>query len=78
MLCLWMSLARDSVNGGFVLSCSYMSWSLSSLLLSIVYMVVPSILCNVVCVCVVWGVVLVRTGWLGVRVDPGEWGWRRR
>ncbi len=66
-----MRLARDSANGGFVLSCLYMSWSLSSLLFSIVYMVVPSGLCNVVCVCVVWGVVSVRIGWLGVRLDPG-------
>ena len=52
MLCLWMGLARDSANGGFVLSCLYMSWSVSSLLFSIVHMVVPSGLCNVVCVCV--------------------------
>ena len=46
-----MSLARDSANGGFVLSCLYMSRSLSSLLFSIVHMLVPSGLCNVVCVC---------------------------
>ncbi len=45
-----MSLARDSANGGLVLSCLYMSWSLSSLLFSIVHMVVPSGLWNVVCV----------------------------
>jgi len=48
-----MSLARDSVNGGFVLSCLYMSWSLSNLLFSVVHMVVPYGLCNVVCVCCV-------------------------
>jgi hypothetical protein len=42
-----MSLARDSANGGFVLSCLYMPWSLSSLLFSIVHMVVPSGLCTV-------------------------------
>ena len=55
-----MGLARDSANDRFVLSCLYMSWSLSSLLFSFVHMVVPSGLCNVVCVCVcvVWGVVL--------------------
>ena len=46
-----MSLARDSVSDGFVLSCLYISWSLYSLLFSIVHMVVPSGLCNVVCVC---------------------------
>jgi len=47
-----MSLARDSANDGLVLSCLYMSWSLSSLMFSIVHMDVPSGLCNVVCVCV--------------------------
>ena len=58
-----MRLARDSANGGFVLSCLYMSWSLSSLSCFLfVRIVVPSGLCNVVCVCVVWGVVLVRIG----------------
>jgi len=68
-----MSLARDSANGGLVLSCLYMSRSLSSLLFSIVHMDVPSGLCNVarVCVCIVWGVVLVRIGLLGVCLDPG-------
>ena len=50
MLCLCMSLAKDSANGGFVLSCLYISWSLSSLLLSIVQIVVPSGLWSVVCV----------------------------
>ena len=45
-----MSLARDSANGGFVLSCVYMSWSLSSLLFSIVHIYVPSGLCSVMCV----------------------------
>jgi len=45
-----MSLASDSANGGFALSCLYMSWSLSSSLFSIVHMVVPSGLCSVVCV----------------------------
>jgi hypothetical protein len=50
VLCLWMSLAKDSANGGFVLSCLYMSWSLSSLLFSIVHIVVLSDLCHVVCV----------------------------
>ena len=62
MLYLWMSLARDSANGGFVLSCLYMSWSLSSFVFPIVHIVVPFGLCTVVCVCVVWGVVLVRIG----------------
>ena len=52
VLCLRMSLARDSVNGGFVLSCLYISWSLSSRLLCIVHIVVPTGLCSVVCVCV--------------------------
>ena len=47
-----MSLARESANGGFVLACLYMSWSLYSLLFPIVHMVVSSGLCNVVCVCV--------------------------
>ena len=52
-------MAKDSANGGFVLSCLYTPWSLSSLLFfisllfSIVHMVVPSSLCNVVCVCYV-------------------------
>ena len=45
-----MSLARDSANGGFVLSCLYVSWSLYSLLFSIVHMVVTSGLCSVLCV----------------------------
>ena len=52
MLCLCMSLARDSANGGFVLSCLYISWSLCSRLLSIVHIFVPYGLCSVVCVCV--------------------------
>jgi hypothetical protein len=43
-----MSLARDSANSGFDLSCLYMSWSLSRLLFSIEHMVVPSGLCSVV------------------------------
>ena len=71
VLCLCMSLARDSANGGCVLSCLYMSWSLSSLMFSIVHMVVPSGLCSVVCVCFVGGVVYVRIGGLGVRLCPG-------
>ena len=50
MLCRCMRLAMDSANGGFVLSCLYMSWSLSSLLFSIVHMIAPSGLCSVVCV----------------------------
>jgi len=50
VLCRCRSLARESANGGFVLSCLYMSWSLSSLLFSIANMVVPSGLCSVVCV----------------------------
>jgi len=45
-----MDLARDSANGGFVLSCLCMSWILSNLMFSIVHMDVPSGLCNVVCV----------------------------
>ena len=74
MLCLCMSLARDSANGGFVLSCLYMSWSLSSLLFSIVHLVVPSGLCSVVCVfcvgCCVssyrWVGCVSRSGLIGV------------
>ena len=50
MLCLCMSLASDSSNGGFVPSCVYMSPSLSSRLLSIEQTVVPFGLCSVVCV----------------------------
>ena len=50
VLCLWVSSARGSANGGFAFPCLYMSWSLSSILFSIVHMVVPSGLCNVVCV----------------------------
>ena len=65
-----MSLARDSANGGFDLSCLHMSWSLSSLLFSTVHMVVLSGLCSVVCVLCV-GVVQVRIGGLGVRLGPG-------
>jgi hypothetical protein len=42
------------VNSWFVLSCLYVSWSLSSRLFSIEHMVVPSGLCNVVCVRVCW------------------------
>jgi hypothetical protein len=53
VLCLCMSLERDTANAGFVLSCVYMSWSLSSLLFSIVHRVVPFGLCHVVCVCCV-------------------------
>ena len=50
VLCRCISLARDSANGGFVLLCLYMSWSLSSLLFSILHKVMPSGLCSVVCV----------------------------
>ncbi len=50
MLCRCVSLARDSANGGLVLSCLYISWSLSSLLSSIVHMAVPSGLWSVVSV----------------------------
>ena len=61
-----MRLAGDSLNGGFVPSCLYMSWSLSSRLFSIGQTIVPSGLCSVVCVCVcvcvVLGVVRVRLG----------------
>ncbi len=73
MLCLCMSLARDSANDGFVLSCLYISLSLSSRLLSIVHIVVLSGLCSVVCVCVcvVWGVVITRIVGLGVCLGPG-------
>ena len=74
MLCLCMSLARDSASGGFVLSCLYISWSLSSRLLSIVHIVVPSGLCCVVCVCSVrccdssyrWVGCVSRSGLMGV------------
>ena len=51
------------------LSCCYMSWSVSSLLFSIVHMVVPSGLCSVVCVFCV-GVVLARIVGLGVCLGP--------
>ena len=69
-----MSLARDSANRGFDLSCLYMSWSLSSLLFSIVPMAVPSGLCSVVCVfcvgCFVssyrWVGCVFRSGLMGV------------
>ena len=49
-----MSLARDSLNGEYVLSCLYMSRSLSSRLFSIRQTAAPSGLCSVlyVCVCV--------------------------
>ena len=53
LLWLCMSLASDSSNGMFVPSCLYMSWNLSSRLLSIEQTVVPSSLCIVVCVCCV-------------------------
>ena len=74
VLCLCMSLAKDSANGGFVLSCLYMSWSLSSLLFPIVHMVVPSGLCSVVRVfsvgCCVssyrWVGCVSRSGFMGV------------
>jgi hypothetical protein len=74
VLCLCMSLARDSANGGFVLSCLYISWSLSSRLFSIVHIVVPSGLCSVVCVCSVgccdssyrWVGCVSRSGLMGV------------
>ena len=48
-----MGLVSDSSNGGFVPSCLYISWSLSCRLFSIKHMVVPSGLCNIVCVCCV-------------------------
>ena len=74
MLCRCMSLARDFVNGGFVLSCLYMSWNLSSLLFSIVHMLVPSGLYSIVCVfsvgCCVssycWVGYVSRSGLIGV------------
>ena len=74
MLCLSMSSARDSANGGFVLSCLYMSWSLSGLLFSIMHMVVPSGLCSVVSVFCVgccassyrWVGCVSRSGLIGV------------
>ena len=49
LLCLCMSLASYSSNGGLVPSCLYMSWSLSSRLLSIEQTVVPSGRRSVVC-----------------------------
>jgi hypothetical protein len=69
-----MSLARHSSNGGFIVLCLYMSWSLSSLLFSIMHMAVPSGLCNVVCVCCVeccvssyrWVGCVSRSGLMGV------------
>ncbi len=48
-----MSFANDSANVGLVPSCSYMSWSLSSLMFNIVQTVGPSGLCRVACVCFV-------------------------
>ena len=66
-----MSLASDSSNCGFVPSCLYMSWSLSSRVFSIEHMVVTSGLCNVVCVCAVWDVLRARIGGLDVCRDLG-------
>ncbi len=74
MLCLCMSLARDSANGGSVLSCLHISWSLSSRLFSIVHIVVPSGLCSVVWVCCVgccdnsyrWVGCVSRSGFIGM------------
>ncbi len=72
VLCRFMSLARDSANDGFVVSCLYMSWSLSRLLLfSIVHMAVSYGLCSVMCVCLVLSVVLARIVVLGVCLGPG-------
>ena len=64
MLCLCMSLARESANSGFVLSCLYMSWSLSTLLFSIVHMVVPFGLCSIICV-VCGGCLVSSYRWVG-------------
>ena len=69
-----MSLAKDSANGGFFLSCLYMSCSLSSHLFSIMHMFVPYGLCSVVCVfsvgCCVssyrWVGYVSRSGMIGV------------
>ena len=66
-----MSLTSDPSNGGFLPLCLYISWSLSSRLFSIEHMVVPSGLCNVVCMCVVWDVVRVRIGGLDVCLGLG-------
>ena len=68
MLCLCMSLARDSANGGFVLSCLYMSWSLSSLLFSTGVMVVLLVVYVVSCVFLMWDVVLIRIVGLGMHL----------
>ena len=65
MLCLCMSLARDSANGGLTLSCLYISWSLSSRLLYIVHIVVPFGLCSVVCVCFCVGCCVSSYRWAG-------------
>jgi hypothetical protein len=59
-----MSLARESSNGGFVPSCLYMSWSLSSRLFSIAQTVVMSGLCRVVWVCCV-GYCVSSYWWVG-------------
>jgi hypothetical protein len=48
--CLWMSFARDSLNGGFAGILLYMLCIFSNLMFSIVQMLVPSSLCSEVCV----------------------------
>jgi hypothetical protein len=76
-----MSLASDSSNGGFVPSCLYMSWSLSSRLFSIVHIVVPSGLCRVVfvgcvgcCASSYWWVECVSRSWLMGVVEKVRFG----
>ena len=67
-----MSLASDSSNDGFVASCLFMSWSLSSRLFYIKQTVVPSGLrsgvCARMCVCVLCAVLceLVSVYWMCV------------
>ena len=73
VLCLCMSLARESANSGFVLSCLYMSWSLSTLLFSIVHMVVPSGLCSIICVFCV-GCLVSSYRWVGCVSRSGSIG----
>jgi hypothetical protein len=63
---LWMRCASDSSKGGLLGELLYMSYSLSSLRLSIVQMRVPSGLCSVVCDGIVgcWVSSYLLVGWM--------------
>jgi len=65
LLFLCMRLASYFSNGGFVPSCLYMSWSLSSRSISIEHMVVPFGLCNVLYVFVLCGCCASSYLWVG-------------